>query len=105
MPNVFVLVVAVLVALGAGFGWPTCCSSAGQADDGPALWNSKPSKLSLRRKPRPREAARSQRGSGQDPHPPNRGREYRAQSQQIEKRLLQKEENLDRKGMNSTARE
>src|ERR1700694_5678156 len=32
-------------------------------------------------------------------------REYRAQSQQIEKRLLQKEENLDRKGEEVTLRE
>ena len=32
-------------------------------------------------------------------------REYRAQSQQIEKRLLQKEENLDRKGEDLNRRE
>src|SRR5882672_6315498 len=108
MPNVFVLVVAVLVALGAGFGvaYLLLQRRQQQADGTSALELKAQQALSeaetqakeklLEAK---EEAVKIRTAAEQE------AREYRAQSQQIEKRLLQKEENLDRKGDDLNRRE
>src|SRR3982075_1904343 len=104
--NVFVLVVAVLVAIGVGFGAAYLLLRRRQGDGTSALELKAQQSLSeaetqakeklLEAK---EEAVKIRTAAEQE------AREYRAQSQQIEKRLLQKEENLDRKGDDLSRRE
>src|ERR1700716_3647925 len=104
--NVFVLVVAVLVAIGVGFGAAYLLLRRRQGDGTSALELKAQQSLSeaetqakeklLEAKG---EAVKIRTAAEQE------AREYRAQSQQIEKRLLQKEENLDRKGEEVNLRE
>src|ERR1700704_3121069 len=108
MPNVFVLVVAVLVALGAGFGAAyLLLQRRPKQDDGTSALELKAqqslSEAETQAKEKlleaKEEAVKIRTAAEQE------AREYRAQSQQIEKRLLQKEENLDRKGEEVNLRE
>ena len=108
MPNVFVLVVAVLVALGAGFGVAyLLLQRRPKQDDGTSALELKAQQALSEAETQAKEklleakeeAVKIRTAAEQE------AREYRAQSQQIEKRLLQKEENLDRKGDDLNRRE
>src|SRR5882672_6278287 len=104
--NVFVLVVAVLVAIGVGFGAAYLLLRRRQGDGTSALElkaQQAVSEAETQAKEKlleaKEEAVKIRTAAEQE------AREYRAQSQQIEKRLLQKEENLDRKGDDLNRRE
>ena len=108
MPNVFVLVVAVLVAIGVGFGAAYLLLQRRQKqDDGTSALELKAQQALSEAETQAKEklleakeeAVKIRTAAEQE------AREYRAQSQQIEKRLLQKEENLDRKGDDLNRRE
>src|SRR6202140_853946 len=106
MPNVFVLVVAVLVAIGVGFAAAYLMVQR-RSSDGASVIEAKAqqalaeAETSAKEKllEAKEEAVKIRTAAEQE------AREYRAQSQQIEKRLLQKEENLDRKGEEVNLRE
>src|ERR1700737_3917649 len=104
--NVFVLVVAVLVAIAAGFGAAYLLLQPRQGGGTSALElkaQQAVSEAETQAKEKlleaKEEAVQIRTAAEQE------AREYRAQSQQIEKRLLQKEENLDRKGEDLDRRE
>src|SRR5256714_2085528 len=108
MPNVVVLVVAVLVAIGVGFGAAYLLLQRRQGhDDGTSALELKAQQALAEAETQAKEklleakeeAVKIRTAAEQE------AREYRAQSQQIEKRLLQKEENLDRKGEDLSRRE
>src|SRR6202171_6679973 len=104
--NVFVLVVAVLVAIGVAFG-AAYLLLRGRQGDGTSVLELKAQQTLSEAETQAKEklleakeeAVKIRTAAEQE------AREYRAQSQQIEKRLLQKEENLDRKGEDLNRRE
>ena len=104
--NVFVLLVVAAVALAGGFGAAYLLLQRRQSNGSHVLeLKAEQSVIEAETKAKEKlleakeEAVRIRTTAEQE------AREYRAQSQQIEKRLLQKEENLDRKGEDLNHRE